>query len=194
MEERQVTVDGVTYELPPPFMVIATQNPVEHEGTYPLPESQLDRFLMRIAMGYPARAAEIAILDTHAKAAPPMDRLAPVANAGDVATMVALAHAVHVAPSLKGYIVDLAAASRRHPSLALGVSPRAALGLLRASRARAASLGREYVVPDDLKLLAGPVLEHRLALTPEAQMRGVGRQEVLAEVLGSVPVPSRATG
>ncbi|MDP1807191.1 MAG: AAA family ATPase, partial [Acidimicrobiales bacterium] len=167
MEEHQVTVDGTTYHLPAPFMVIATQNPVEHEGTYPLPESQLDRFLMRIAMGYPARAAEIAILDTHARAAPPMDQLAPVAGATDVAAMVALAHATHVAPPLKGYIVDLAAASRRHPSLALGVSPRAALGLLRAARARAASLGREYVVPDDLKLLAGPVLEHRLALTPD---------------------------
>jgi MoxR-like ATPase len=190
MEEHQVTVDGTTYQLAPPFMVIATQNPVEHEGTYPLPESQLDRFLMRIAMGYPARAAEIAILDTHARAAPPMDRLAPVASAGDVATMVALAHAVHVAPALKGYIVDLAAASRRHPGLALGVSPRAALGLLRAARARAASLGREYVVPDDLKLLAAPVLEHRLALTPDAQLRGVTRAGVLREVLASVAVPS----
>ncbi|MGI8776386.1 MAG: AAA family ATPase, partial [Acidimicrobiales bacterium] len=145
MEEHQVTVDGTTYSLHPPFMVIATQNPVEHEGTYPLPESQLDRFLMRIAMGYPARAAEIAILDTHARAAPPMDRLSPVATAADVAAMVAMAHAVHVNPSLKCYIVDLAAASRHHPSLALGVSPRAARGLLRAARARAASLGREYV-------------------------------------------------
>ena len=190
MEEHQVTVDGVTYELPPPFMVIATQNPVEHEGTYPLPESQLDRFLMRIGMGYPARAAEIAILETHAKAAPPITRLSPVANADDVATMVALAHAVHVAPSLKGYIVDLAASSRRHPSLALGVSPRAALGLLRAARARAAAAGREYVVPDDIKVLAGPVLEHRLALTPEAQLRGATRPGVLREVLGSVAIPS----
>jgi MoxR-like ATPase len=190
MEEHQVTVDGTTYELPPPFMVIATQNPVEHEGTYPLPESQLDRFLMRIAMGYPARAAEIAILDTHARSAPPMDRIGAVASADDVADMVAMAHAVHVAPSLKGYIVDLAAASRRHPSLALGVSPRAALGLLRAARARAASLGREYVVPDDLKGLAGPVLEHRLALSPEAQLRGATRAGVLHEVLGSVAIPS----
>jgi MoxR-like ATPase len=119
-----------------------------------------------------------------------MDQLAPVAGAADVAAMVALAHAVHVNPSLKGYIVDLAAASRRHPSLALGVSPRAALGLLRAARARAASIGRDYVVPDDLKLLAGPVLEHRLALTPDAQLRGVTRAGVLREVLASVAVPS----
>jgi MoxR-like ATPase len=190
MEEHHVTVDGSTYELPPPFMVIATQNPVEHEGTYPLPESQLDRFLMRIGMGYPARAAEIAILDTHARAAPPMDRLSPVATSADVRAMVTMAHEVHVAPSLKGYIVDLAAASRRHPALALGVSPRAALGLLRAARARAASLGREYVVPDDLKTLAGPVLEHRLVLTPDAQLRGASRAGVLREVLGSVAVPS----
>ncbi|HTJ76984.1 MAG TPA: AAA family ATPase [Acidimicrobiales bacterium] len=190
MEEHQVTVDSVTYNLPPPFMVIATQNPVEHEGTYPLPESQLDRFLMRIAMGYPARAAEIAILDTHARAAPPMAQLAPVAGADDVAAMVAMAHAVHVAPALKGYIVDLAAASRRHPALTLGVSPRAALGLLRAARARAASLGREYVVPDDLKNLAGPVLEHRLALTPEAQLRGATRADTLREVVSSVAIPS----
>jgi MoxR-like ATPase len=190
MEERQVTVDGTTYELAPPFMVIATQNPVEHEGTYPLPESQLDRFLMRIAMGYPARAAEIAILDTHARSAPPMARIGPVATAAEVADMVAMAHAVHVAAPLKGYIVDVAAASRRHPSLALGVSPRAALGLLRAARARAASLGREYVVPDDLKGLAGPVLEHRLALSPEAQLRGATRAGVLRDVLASVAIPS----
>ena len=189
MAEDQVTVDGATYPMSRPFMVIATQNPIEHEGTFPLPESQLDRFLMRIAMGYPARAAEIAILDTHARAAPPMDQLAPVASAADVAAMVALAHAVHVAPALKGYIVDLAAASRRHPGLALGMSPRAALGLLRAARALAASLGRDFVVPDDLKSLAGPVLEHRLVLTPEAQLRGATRQGVLREVLASVPVP-----
>jgi MoxR-like ATPase len=189
MEERQVTVDGTTYQLPPPFMVIATQNPVEHEGTYPLPESQLDRFLMRIHMGYPARVAEIAILDTHAHGEPPMDHLRPVATADDVRTMVGMAHAVHVDPALKGYIVDLAGASRHHPGLALGMSPRAALGLLRAARARAASLGRGYVVPDDLKSLAAPVLEHRLVLTPEAQLRGATRDGVLREVLGSVAVP-----
>jgi MoxR-like ATPase len=116
--------------------------------------------------------------------------LSPVASAGDVDAMVAMAQAVHVAPPLKGYIVDLAAASRRHPSLALGVSPRAALGLLKAARARAASLGREYVVPDDLKLLAGPVLEHRLALTPDAQLRGVTRAGVLRDVLAGVAIPS----
>src|SRR5207248_3993501 len=123
MEERQVTVDSTTYRLDAPFMVIATQNPVEHEGTYPLPESQLDRFLMRIRMGYPARRAEIAILDTHGALAG-VDDLERVASANDVRSMIALAHAVHVAPSLKGYIVDLAEATRRHRDLALGVSPR----------------------------------------------------------------------
>jgi MoxR-like ATPase len=190
MEERQVTVDNATYRLDPPFMVIATQNPIEHEGTYPLPDSQLDRFLMRIHMGYPARAAEIEILDTHGASSALVDDLRPVASTADVEAMVAMAQSVYVAPSLKGYIVDLAEATRRHADLALGVSPRAALGLQRAARARAAASGRDYVVPDDLKALAVPVLEHRLALTPEAQMRGAHRSDLLAEVLGRVPVPS----
>jgi MoxR-like ATPase len=190
MEEHQVTVDATTYHLPKPFMVIATQNPIEHEGTYPLPESQLDRFLMRIRMGYPARASEIAILDTHSGGDHVVSHLRPVASATDIEAMIKMAQAVHVAPSLKGYIVDLADATRRRPELALGVSPRAALGLLRTARARAASLGREYVMPDDIKALAPPVLEHRLALTPEAQLRGSSRDAVLAEVLDSVPVPS----
>ena len=190
MEERQVTVDTVTYRLDPPFMVIATQNPIEHEGTYPLPESQLDRFLMRIRMGYPARRAEVAILDTHGGTLDALDELEPVSSAADVQAMVSVSHAVHVAASLKGYIVDVADATRRHPDFALGMSPRAALGLQRAARARAASLGRDYVVPDDLKELAFPVLEHRLALTPEAQMRGVDRADVLTAALASVRVPT----
>ncbi|MCU1448996.1 MAG: ATPase [Acidimicrobiales bacterium] len=193
MEERQVTVDATTYRLDSPFMVIATQNPVEHEGTYPLPESQLDRFLMRISMGYPARKAEMAILDMQGGAMAAVDDLKPVASGADVRSMIALAQSVHVAPSLKGYIVDLAEATRRHRDLAIGVSPRAALGLQRAARARAASLGREYVVPDDLKDLAFPLLEHRLTLTPEAQMRGVPRGDVLADAVGSVKVPSGRT-
>ena len=191
MEERQVTVDRTTYPLPTPFMVIATQNPVEHEGTYPLPESQLDRFLMRIEMGYPGRASEIAILDTHALG-PQALHLNAVASEADVTAMIGMGHAIHVAQSLKGYIVDIAEATRRRSDLALGVSPRAALGLLRVARARAAAMGREYVVPDDIKALAGPVLEHRLALTPEAQLRGASRQDVLADVLAAVPVPTRS--
>jgi MoxR-like ATPase len=189
MEERQVTVDAHSYRLDPPFMVIATQNPIEHEGTYPLPESQLDRFLMRIEMGYPDRASEIEILDHHA-VAKSTDDVQAVITAADVREMAALATTVHVAPSLKGYLVDLADATRRHPRLALGVSPRGTLSLLRATRALAASVGREFVLPDDLKALAGPVLEHRLVLTPEAQMSGAGQSDILEDVLGSVPVPT----
>jgi MoxR-like ATPase len=171
-------------------MVIATQNPIEHEGTYPLPESQLDRFLMRIRMGYPARKAEIDILETHGTAASVVDELGAVATTRDVAAMVSVAQAVHVATSLKGYMVDVAEATRRHPDLALGVSPRATLALQKAARAWAAARGRDYVVPDDLKDLAVPVLEHRLALTPEAQLRGITAAEVLDDVLGTVPVPT----
>ena len=195
MQERQVTVDATTYSLPSPFMVIATQNPIEHEGTYPLPESQLDRFLMRIAMGYPDRSAEVQMLDLHGAVDPvSIEELEPVTTPERVEAMVAAARAVHVAPALKGYLVDLADATRRHPSLTLGISPRATLALLGAARARAASVGREYVVPDDVKALAGPVLEHRLVLTPEATIAGVSGRDVLAEVLHSVPVPAGRGG
>ncbi len=190
MEERQVTVDATTYKLPAPFMVIATQNPVEHEGTYPLPDSQLDRFLMRTPMGYPDRASEIEMLDRHGDELDTVADLGPVAGPSDIEAMVVTARAVHVAPSLKGYIIDLAEATRTHPRLALGMSPRAALALQRASRALAASLGREYVVPDDLKALAVPVLEHRLMLTPEAQLDGSEAAEVLEDILETIPVPT----
>ena len=189
MEERQVTVDATTYHLDSPFMVIATQNPIEHEGTYPLPESQLDRFLMRVEMGYPDKIAEIEILDTHA-AANPVDDIKPVATSRDISAMVAISQSVHVAPNLKSYLVDLSDATRRHPRLTLGVSPRGTLALLRASRALAASVTREFVLPDDVKALAGPVLEHRLLLTPEAQMGGASQSDVLDEILASVAVPT----
>ena len=189
MEERQVTVDAVTYPLASPFMVIATQNPIEHEGTYPLPESQLDRFLMRIGMGYPDRSAEVAMLDVHA-AASAVERVGPVANGDDVVDMVNIARLVHVAPVLKGYLVDLATATRRHPNAAIGASPRATLALQKAARSYAASIGREYIVPDDIKALAGPVLSHRLVLTPEAELGGSTPDQVLGDVLASVPVPS----
>jgi MoxR-like ATPase len=191
MEERQVTVDSTTYLLEPPFMVIATQNPIEHEGTYPLPESQLDRFLMRIEMGYPDKASEIEILDTHGAIRGTAEHdVKPVVSAADIQEMAAMATTVHVAPALKSYLVDLADATRRHPRLALGVSPRGTLALLRATRALAASVGREFVLPDDLKALAGPVLEHRLVLTPEASMGGASQSDILEDVLGSVPVPT----
>ena len=189
MEEGQVTVDAKTYRLPRPFMVIATQNPIEHEGTYPLPDSQLDRFLMRIHMGYPARDAEITMLDTHATSNI-IDDLTSVASAADVESMIEVARGIHVAPSLKGYIVDLAEATRRHPSLALGMSPRSALALQRAARALAAASGRDYVVPDDIKGIAKPVLEHRLTLTPEARLGSVESNDLLDDILRSVPVPT----
>jgi MoxR-like ATPase len=190
MEERQVTIDATTYLLEAPFMVIATQNPIEHEGTYPLPESQLDRFLMRIEMGYPDKASEIEILDHHGTAAASADQVSAVVGADDVRDMSAVAATVHVAPALKGYLVDLADATRRHPRIALGVSPRGTLALLRAARALAASVGREFVLPDDIKALAGPVLEHRLVLTPEASMGGASQGDLLDDVLTSVPVPT----
>jgi MoxR-like ATPase len=192
MEERQVTVDGTTYPLEAPFMVIATQNPIDHEGTYPLPESQLDRFLLRVAVGYPDRSAELEILDAHADHSM-LEELQPVATAADVRAMTNAARLVHVAPSLKGYLVDLAEASRRHPGLALGMSPRATLSLQRAARAMAAANGRNYVLPDDVKALAGPVLAHRLMLTPEAQLQGADASSIVADVLASVPVPSGRT-
>ena len=192
MEERQVTVDGTTYPLEAPFMVIATQNPIDHEGTYPLPESQLDRFLLRVAVGYPDRGAELEILDAHADHST-LEELHPVATAADVRALANTARLVHVAPSLKGYLVDLAEASRRHPGLALGMSPRATLSLQRASRALAAANGRNYVLPDDVKALAGPVLAHRLMLTPEAQLQGADAESIVADVLASVPVPSGRT-
>ncbi|MCU1375838.1 MAG: hypothetical protein JWO68_3124 [Actinomycetia bacterium] len=188
MEERQVTVDGHTHVLDAPFMVMATQNPVEHEGTYPLPESQLDRFLMRLSVGYPAREAELEILDTHGGTTP-IDDLTPVASVKDISNMAAWAREIHVAPALKAYLVDLAETSRRHPALALGMSPRATLALQKAARARAAASGREYVVPDDIKVLAQAVLAHRLVPTPEAAMQGVDTSEVVDDVLRHVPVP-----
>ena len=190
MEERQVTVDGVSHVLERPFMVIATQNPIEHEGTYPLPESQLDRFMMRLSVGYPSRDSELEILDTHGTRSP-LEDLAAVTDAGEVITLTKMAHAVHVAPTLKHYIVELAESTRDHSDVYLGVSPRASLYLLKAARAMAASRGRDYVVPDDIKDLAVPVLAHRILLSPEAQMRGASAEDVLESLLGRVPIPAR---
>ena len=190
MEERQVTADASTYPLPSPFMVIATQNPIEHEGTYPLPESQLDRFLMRVPMGYPDRSSEIAMLDTHgAGSTKAVDDLDTVASPAQVQAMVRAARNVHVAPGIKAYLVDLAEATRVNASLALGVSPRATLALQSAARAWAAAEGRDFVVPDDVKVLAGPVLEHRLIPSTSGSLGGVGPRQALRDSLASVPVP-----
>jgi MoxR-like ATPase len=190
MEERQVSVDAQTYKLPRPFMVIATQNPVELEGTYPLPEAQLDRFLLRLRIGYPDRDAEIAILDAEGDDAVDPDELEPVTDPETVGAWVYELNRIHVSPELQGYIVDLVEATRHHRDLMLGVSPRGALALQRASRALAASIGRSYVVADDVKVLSSAVLEHRLLLSPEAMMRGVNPADVLSSILDHVPVPA----
>lgn len=190
MEERQVTVDGKTYKLEEPFMVIATQNPIEHEGTYPLPESQLDRFMIRLSIGYPGRDSELEILDKHGEVEP-LEALEAVADAEQVRQLVRLARSVHVADSLKSYIVDLTETTRTHPDVYLGASPRASLYLLKASRSLAASRGRDYVVPDDIKDLVNPVLAHRILLSPEAHMRGARAEDVLDALMDRVPVPVR---
>jgi len=192
MEEGQVTVDGHTHPLGPPFMVIATQNPIELEGTYPLPEAQLDRFLMRVEMGYPDHQAEIDILTAdrdHAAAT----ELAPVITADELVALSAAVGQIHVAPALRDYIVTLVDATRRHPALALGASPRGALGLQRAARASAGASGRDFVLPDDVKRLAGPVLAHRLLVNGDAELRGITGEDVVAELLTAVPIPSASS-
>ena len=188
MEERQVTSDGVTRELDLPFMVIATQNPLEHEGTYPLPEAQLDRFMMRVVIGYPSREKELEILDTHGVRSTFLD-LKSVATVDEVQQMIGIATGVAVSQSVKNYIVDLVEGTRLHPDVMLGASPRSTLFLQRLARSRAASKGRDYVMPDDIKALAEPVLEHRLALRPEAQMRGETVTDLIDDVLGRLRVP-----
>ena len=188
MAETQVTVDGVTHELESPFTVIATQNPIEHEGTYPLPESQLDRFLMRLRVGYPARDAEEDILLNRGDHEP-VDDLTPVTTAAEIQRMSATLTEVHVAPALRSYLLDMAEATRRHPALALGMSPRSVLALQKVSRAQAATQGRAYVTPDDVKALAPVVLPHRLMPTPESRMRGVRPVDVVTEIIDSVPLP-----
>ena len=193
MEERQVTVDGITRELPPPFMVIATQNPIEHEGTYPLPEAQLDRFMMRIVIGYPTRATELQILETHGVHSS-FEDLSPVITGEDVVKMVDIARHVHVAPEVKAYLVDVIEATRQHPDLLLGASPRSALYLQRAGRAMAASQGRAYVTPDDIKALLRPILSHRIILRPESQMRGTSVETIVDTVAASVAVPGTTVG
>jgi MoxR-like ATPase len=192
MEERQVTVDGTTYSLQEPFMVIATQNPVEMEGTYPLPEAQRDRFTARISMGYPDHAAEMAMLAEHASV-DPLDTLLSVSDAREVRALIEAVRAVHVAESIKTYAVDLAEATRQSPDLRLGASPRATLQLLRAAKAWAALGGRDYVIPDDIQGLTSPVLAHRLLLTAETQISGRTAEDALAKVVGSVPIPSDQT-
>ena len=190
MEERQVTVDGTTYSLQEPFMVIATQNPVEMEGTYPLPEAQRDRFTARISLGYPPPAAERDMLDTHGSSSP-LDQLRPVARASDVQELVVAVRKVLVSDQVKDYIISLANATRTSPELRLGASPRATLHLLRASRAWAALDGRDYVIPDDVQRLARPVLAHRLLPTAEAIVERHQPEHVVDRIVAQLPLPRR---
>ena len=193
MEEGTVSVDGVSRALPTPFLVAATQNPVEYEGTYPLPEAQLDRFLLKVVLPVPERESELEILRRHADGFDPRDVAAagvsPVAGVADIAAGQAAVRRVQVSPEVAGYIVDIARATRQSPSLSLGVSPRGATALLRSARAWAWLTGRDFVTPDDVKALAHATLAHRLSLRPEAELEGVGVGAVLESALGSVPVP-----
>ena len=188
MEERHVTVDGTTHLLEQPFMVIATQNPVEMEGTYPLPEAQRDRFTARISIGYPTAAAEMEMLDTHGSSSP-LDQLKPVATASDMRDLIHAVRGVLVSTQVKQYIIALAAATRTAPELRLGASPRSALHLQRASKARAALDGREYVIPDDVQALAVPVLAHRLLPTAEALVERQLPEQVVARLIAELPLP-----
>ena len=189
MEERQVTVDGTTLPLPHPFFVMATQNPIELEGTFPLPEAQLDRFLMRVHLGYPDKAAEIAILERFQKD-DPLLQLAPVAEPGQIAELQEARKKIRVSHPIKEYIAEIAKTTRNHPSLRLGVSPRGSLGLMRAGQALAALRDRTYVLPDDIKYLALPTLTHRLILKEEERLRGNTPEHVLEEIIANIPVPT----
>jgi MoxR-like ATPase len=188
MEERQVTVDNTTYQLETPFMVIATQNPIEMEGTYALPEAQRDRFMARVSVGYPVEAAEIAMLDSHT-GANPLDDLEPVTDAAEIRKLIGIVNEVYVSQAVQRYSVALTAATRRSHELTLGASPRATLHLVRAAKARAAIKGRDYVLPDDVRTLAQSVIAHRLLPNVEAAMSGRSTTSILDAVIDAVPVP-----
>lgn len=188
MEEHQVTVDGKTHFLPHPFFVMATQNPIELEGTFPLPEAQLDRFLLRIRLGYPGQNEEIAILQRFQEE-DPLQRLSSVATPSEISHLQKARKKIHVSRSLKEYITSLVGATRSNPLLRLGSSPRGSLGLMRSGQALAALRGREYVLPDDIKFLAGPVLAHRMILKEEERLRGTSQEDVVGQIMGQITVP-----
>jgi MoxR-like ATPase len=187
MEEHQVTVDGVTYHLPDPFLVMATQNPIEYEGTFPLPEAQLDRFFIRLQLGYPKPREEIAILDAQ-RVIHPLETIEQVMGADELLKAMSAVKDVHIAEQVKTYVVGVVNATRSHPDVYLGASPRGSLALARASQAYALMQGRDFVLPDDVKALAGPTLSHRLILQPQARLKDLASTTVIAEVLASVPV------
>ncbi|MBA2536496.1 MAG: AAA family ATPase [Actinobacteria bacterium] len=188
MQEGQVTIDGVSYQLAPPFMVMATQNPIEYEGTYPLPEAQLDRFTMRIAIGYPPLAAEVQML-TEQTTTMPLESLTPVASTQEVLAAIADARRVYVEDSVQRYVVALLRQTRGDGRLHLGASPRAGINLLRVAKARALVAGRDYIVPDDVKTVAPAVLAHRLILAPEARSAGLSDADLVRDVVEHTPVP-----
>jgi MoxR-like ATPase len=188
MEERQVTVDGVTHMLPELFQVLATQNPIEHEGTFPLPEAQLDRFLMRISLGYPPAEEEERVVESQ-QLRHPIESLGPIASAAEVVAAQKLVRAVYVEPGIRRYLVDLASRTRTLPDVHLGASPRGSLGLARAAQARAVIAGRDYVTPDDIKAVAVPVLAHRLLLSPSARLKGIAPKTLIEELVNDTPVP-----
>jgi MoxR-like ATPase len=187
MQEQQVSVDGVTYPLPRPFLVLATQNPIEYEGTFPLPEAQIDRFLMRISIGYPAPSDEKVLLN-HLRREHPINQLQPVVEAARLMALQRQIWEVFVDDSLQDYIVSLITTTRTHPDLALGASPRASLAIYKASQALAAVRGRDHVIPDDIQLLVPYILTHRLLLAPEAELRGRTAKGVLSDILAQTPL------
>jgi MoxR-like ATPase len=188
MQERQATVDGQTYRLPRPFMVLATQNPIELEGTFPLPEAQVDRFLMKVALGYPAEEDENAILLRYERE-DPLEALQPVLAVDELLAMQQEVRTVLVEDSVREYIVRVVRATRDHPGVELGVSPRGTLALYKTAQALAAIRGRRFVIPDDVKALAAPVLTHRIIISPQTRLRGRRPEEVMMEIVGTVPVP-----
>ena len=188
MEEHQVTVDGITYELGVPFMVVATQNPIEMEGTYPLPEAQRDRFMARVSMGYPSDQAELTMLDVHGKASP-LDELDAVSDGVEISKLIDTVRTIHVSDQVRRYAIDLVTATRTSAELRLGASPRATLHLIRAARATAALDDRDYVLPDDVQELAGPVLAHRLLPTAESQIGRRTTEDIVADIVARVPLP-----
>ena len=194
MEEGQVTVDGVTHALPKPFMVLATQNPVDFVGTYPLPEAQMDRFLMKVRIGYPSVEEEIDLLERYTGASTPMQTLVPVCRAEDIIAMQGEVANVYCSAEARSYVARITAATRKSASLKLGASPRGAIALLRASQACALLAGRDYVLPDDIQRMIEPVLEHRLILTPEARMKNMSGAEILSGIVKNIPVPGGRKG
>ncbi len=191
MEERQITVDGMTYALKPPFMVLATQNPIEYEGTFPLPEAQLDRFLMRFKMGYPSLSTEINILSMQ-QVSHPIEHLTSVLNLDMIRTAQEMIKLIHVSEPIKRYIVELSRATREHEDVYLGASPRGSIGLLRTAQAKAALEQRDYVLPDDVKDLAVPVLGHRVVVHPSARIQDIKPEMIVEEILNSVAIPMQA--